>query len=129
MPSQSENDINYNDLMQAHLTRVFNERDSARRLEAITEIYTDDAVLYEPPNASAKGHLAINEAVNELLEHMPPNFAFAPLGVAVGHHGVGRLRWQGGPSDGSIIVTGMDVAHFVEGCIHSLYVFIDPTDD
>ena len=53
MTSESENIIDYNGLMQAHLARVFNEPDSARRLAAITEIYADDANLYEPPNASA----------------------------------------------------------------------------
>ena len=129
MTSESENSIDYNGLMQAHLARVFNEPDSARRLTAIAEIYADDANLYEPPNASAKGHAAINQAVDELLAQMPPDFAFSAMGPAVGHHGVGRLRWQGGPSNGPFIVTGMDVAHFTNGRIQDLYVFIDPPAD
>src|ERR1700730_8480009 len=115
--------IDYDSLMQAHLARVFNERDASRRIKAIAELYADDATLYEPPDASAKGHAAINNAVEELLSHVPPNFAFTVIGPAVGHHGVGRLRWQGGPPNGPVAVTGMDVAHFMNGRIHSLYVF------
>ncbi len=118
--------IDYDSLMRAHLARVFNERDASRRIQAVAEMYADDATLYEPPDTSAKGHAAINDAVEGLLSHLPPNFAFTAIGPAVGHHGVGRLRWQGGPPNGPVSVTGMDVAHFVNGRIHSLYVFLDP---
>jgi ketosteroid isomerase-like protein len=60
--------IDYNRLMQANLMRVFNERDAGRRIVAIRELYADDAVLYEP-EASAKGHAAISDAVTALLAH------------------------------------------------------------
>lgn len=40
--------------------------------------------------------------------------------------GVGRLRWQSEPPNGPVAVTGMDVVHFENGRIHSLYVFLDP---
>ncbi|HKB90254.1 MAG TPA: nuclear transport factor 2 family protein [Opitutaceae bacterium] len=118
--------IDYNSLMQANLARVFGERDSSRRIKAIAELYADDATLYEP-DAEAKGHAAINSAVESLLSHLPPNFAFTSIGPAVGHHGIGRLRWQSGPPNGPVAVTGMDVAHFEKGRIYSLYVFLDPT--
>lgn len=117
--------IDYDSLMHANLTRVFGERDSSRRIKAIAELYADDATLYEP-DTEAKGHAAINRAVESLLSHLPPNFAFTSIGPAVGHHGIGRLRWQSGPPNGPVAVTGMDVAHFEEGRIHSLYVFLDP---
>jgi hypothetical protein len=51
--------IDYDGLMQANLTRVFGERDATRRLEAIAELYADDAVFYEPPDAAASGHAAL----------------------------------------------------------------------
>ena len=63
----SAESIDYNSLMQANLKRVFGERDASRRMKAITELYADDAVLYEPPDASAAGHAAINQAVEALL--------------------------------------------------------------
>ncbi|QND63522.1 nuclear transport factor 2 family protein [Mesorhizobium loti] len=117
--------IDYDALMQANLAHVFGERDAARRMSAITKIYADDAVLYEP-HAAATGHVAINQAVDTLLSSLPPGFVFTAIGPAVGHHGIGRLRWQSGPPNGPVAVTGTDVAHFQGDLIHSLYVFLDP---
>lgn len=118
--------LDYDRLMREHLTRVFNDRDSNTRLKAIEEIYTDDATLYESADSSVRGHLAINQAVDALLSSLPPASTFTPIGPAVGHYGVGRLRWQLGSPDGPVGVTGMDVIHFVNGRIHSIYVFLDP---
>ena len=118
--------IDYDRLMREHLTRVFNERDASIRLKAIKEIYAADATLYESPDSSAQGHVAINQAVDALLLSLPPAFTFTPIGPAIGHNGVGRIRWQSGPLNGPVAVTGMDVIHFVNGRIHSTYVFLDP---
>jgi hypothetical protein len=119
--------IDYDSLMQANLNRVFGERDSSHRAKAIQELYADKATLYEPPDASATGHAAINEAVETLLKQLPPNFVFSSIGPAVGHHGMGRLRWQSGPPNGPVAVTGTDVAQIEGGKIKSLHVFLDPT--
>jgi hypothetical protein len=121
-----EASIDYERLMQANLARVFSERDAKRRIAAIRELYTEDAALNEP-EASVTGHAAISEAVTALLASLPPDFAFTAIGPAIGHHGIGRLRWQAGPPNGPVAVTGMDIAHFQDGRIHSLYVFLEPT--
>lgn len=118
--------IDYDGLMQANLARVFGERDASRRTKAIAELYASDATLYEPPDASATGHAAINQAVDALLANLPPNFVFTAIGPAVGHHGLGRLRWKSGPPNGPAAVTGMDVAHIEGGKIKTLHVFLDP---
>ena len=122
----SAQSIDYDGLMQANLARVFGERDAARRLRAIAELYADDAVLYEPPDAAASGHTAINQAVQALMSSLPPNFAFTAIGPAVGHHGLGRLRWKSGPPNGPVAVTGIDVARIEGGRIQTLHVFLDP---
>lgn len=119
--------IDYDSLMQANLTRVFGERDASRRIKAVAELYADDATLYEPPDAEATGHAAISLAVEALLANLPPNFAFTAIGPAVGHHGMGRLRWRSGPPDGPPAVTGTDVARIEGGRIQTLHVFLDPT--
>ena len=106
---------------------VFNERHAGKRLRAIAELYAEDAVLYEPPDTAAEGHVAISEAVTILLASLPPNFVFTATGPALGHHGLGRLRWQAGPPNGPAAVNGMDVARFQDGRIHALHVFIEPT--
>ena len=51
--------INYDGLMQANLARVFGEHDASRRMNAIAEIYANDATLHDP-DASATGHAAIS---------------------------------------------------------------------
>ncbi|MBC8018646.1 MAG: nuclear transport factor 2 family protein [Verrucomicrobia bacterium] len=124
-PESTEAPLNYDGLMQANLARVFSERDAGRRIEAIRELYAEDAVLYEP-QTSARGHAAISEAVTSLLTGLPPDFVFRATGPAIGHHRIGRLHWRSGPPDGPAAVTGMDVAHFEGVLIHSLYVFLDP---
>jgi len=118
--------IDYDSLMQANLTRVFCERDASRRIKAVAELYADDATLYEPPDAAATGHAAISQAVEALLANLPPNFVFTAIGPAVGHHGMGRLRWQSGPANGPVAVTGTDVARIEGGRIYTLHVFLDP---
>lgn len=117
--------IDYDGLMQANATRVFSERDPVRRLEAIRALYATEAVLVEPEGI-AEGQAAIQAAVNELLAKLPPTFVFTAVGQAIGHHGVGRLLWKAGPPGGPVAVTGMDIAHFKNGRIQTLYVFLDP---
>lgn len=120
-----ESTLDYDGLMRANLTRVFGEHDAQKRLRAIRTLYAADAVLNEP-HGSAKGHVEINEAVTSLLASLPSDSIFEPLAPALGHHGIGTLRWRSGPADGPAAVTGMDVAHFQNGAIHSLFVFLNP---
>jgi hypothetical protein len=117
--------IDYDGLMQANAARVFSERNPARRLEAIREIYAADAVLTEPEEVF-KGHAAISDAVTALLSKLPPKFVFASIGAAVGHHDVGRLLWKAGPPNEPAAFTGMDIAHFKDGRVQALYVFLEP---
>lgn len=117
----------YDSILQANLKRVFGELDASLRIAAIRDLYSPDAVLYEP-GSIATGHDAIAQAVEELLASLPPAFVFSPIGPAVGHHGVGRLRWRAGPPDGPVAVIGTDVARIEDGHIASLHVFIDPPD-
>ena len=127
MSIRSTSAIDYDRIMQANLSRVFNERDAGKRIEAIGELYAEDAILYEPPDTAAEGYAAISEAVTQLLASLPPNFVFTSTEPARGHHGVGRLCWQAGPPEGPIAVNGMDIARFRDGRISSLHVFIEPT--
>lgn len=112
------------DIMMANLARVFGERDASRRILAIRDIYAEDAILYEPEQ-TAHGHEAISQAVTDLLSQLPADFAFKAVRPAQGHNGVGRLQWQGGSRDGSVAVSGLDVAHIEAGLIRSLHVFLD----
>ncbi|MEK7954231.1 nuclear transport factor 2 family protein [Luteolibacter soli] len=123
--SEKPDPTDYDGLMQANLVRVFGERDPDKRLKAIHDLYTEDAVLNEP-HASATGHTAIHDAVTSLLAGVLPEFDFRALDAAMGHHQVGRLRWRLGPAEGPAAITGMDIAHFEGNRIHSLFVFLEP---
>ncbi len=117
--------VNFDVLMQAHLARVFNERDSGRRLDALQELYTGDATFFEP-HAVVTGYEAISSAIDALQASLPPHFVFTASGIAIGHNGIARLHWRAGPPDGPVAVTGTDVAQVENGRIKALYVFVDP---
>jgi hypothetical protein len=112
-------------ILQANLNRVFNERDAARRRQAIHELYATDAVLYEQ-QAEYSGTEAIEAAVTHLLESLPPTLVFVLAAPVQQNHEVGKLLWRGQLADGSIVVTGTDVAHVEAGRIRRIYVFVDP---
>ncbi len=112
-------------ILRANITRVFGERVREQRQKAIAELYDPDAVVYEPHGA-ARGHDAIDQTVQTLLDSLPPDFVFTPQGVALGHHGLGRLRWSSGPAGGAVAVTGTDIAQIAQGRIHTLHVLLDP---
>lgn len=120
--------LDYDVLMRANLAEVFDERDAVKRLKAIERLYANDAVLHEP-HASARGHTQINDAVSALLSQLPPAFVFTPRCRALGHNGIGVLKWRSGPRDGPAAFNGMDIVHVQDRRIHSLFVFIDPPEN
>jgi hypothetical protein len=117
--------IDIDTLLQANIVRVFNERNPDRRRVALGELYTEDAILYDPETV-ATGREAISGVVDNLLLSLPPDFVFTATGHAVGHNGAARLFWRAGPPDGPVAVTGTDVVHIENGRIKLLYVFVDP---
>ncbi|TDH63133.1 nuclear transport factor 2 family protein [Dankookia rubra] len=122
VPGAPEPDFGH--LLRANLERVFNERDPARRAAAMEDLYVADPVMYEP-TAVVTGRAAIAEVAGRLLEQFGPGFAFHADGVAVGHHGLGTLRWHAGPGE-EVAVTGTDAAQVVDGRISRLWVLLDP---
>jgi len=117
----------YDHLLRSNLERVFNERDAGKRAEAIADLFVAEPVMYEPTNI-VKGRTAISEVAGSLLEQFGPAFRFQPEGDAMGHHGVGVLRWKAGPADGPVAVTGSDVAEMVDGKIARLWVLLTPAE-
>jgi hypothetical protein len=121
----STDGIDLDALMQANIVRVFNERNPDRRLAALGELYTEGATLCDPETV-ATGRDSISDAIESLHRMLPPDFAFTATGHAVGHNGAARLFWRAGPPERPAAITGTDVAHFENGRIKLLYVFVDP---
>ena len=119
------NETDHDRLLRANLMRVFNERDAALREAAIAELFVADPVMYEPDNV-VQGREAISAVAGHLLEQFGPRFRFTPAAPAVGHHGLAVLRWEAGPEDGPVAVTGSDAAEIVDSRIARLWVLLDP---
>ena len=119
-----ETSFDFDLLLKSNLERVFNERDDAKRAQAISEIFTEDAVMYEP-GQPVKGREAISMVAARLLQQFGPAFRFKPEGVGVGHHGMGTLRWTAGNIDGPVLVQGFDTAEVIDGRIARLWVLIE----
>jgi hypothetical protein len=83
--------------------------------------------LAEPTDV-VRGREAIAAVAGKLLAQLGPTFRFSPVGAAVGHHGLGSLRWQAGPDDGPVAVTGTDVAEVVGGRIVRLWGLLNPLE-
>ncbi|RVU21195.1 nuclear transport factor 2 family protein [Methylobacterium oryzihabitans] len=122
-PTAAEPD--YDRLLRANLDRVFNERDAGKRAAALDELFVDEPVMYEPHDV-VRGRAAIADVAGKLLEQFGPTFRFSPVGAAVGHHGLGTLRWEAGPDGGPVAVTGTDVAEMAGGRIARLWVLLNP---
>ena len=113
--------------LHRNLEHVFSERDPARRIAVIREIYAEDADLHEP-HGSVRGHEAINDAVTALLSQMPPEVSFTAVRPALLLGDIARLQWRSGAQGSPAAVTGTDVARFADGRIAALYVFVDQQD-
>lgn len=111
-------------LLNASIERVWNERDEARRLAAIGEIYHPDATIFEPARP-VQGHQAISDVVAAVLADMPEGFRFVVTGPTLGHHGVAVTRWEGGPP-GQVTVSGADAVRVADGKLIEHYFFFDP---
>ncbi|WP_349541054.1 nuclear transport factor 2 family protein [Bradyrhizobium sp. DOA1] len=104
---------------------MFNERDDDKRRAAVAELFVEAPIMYESTNI-VRGQSEISRVAGELLKQFGPAFRFVPDGVAVGHHGLGRLAWHGGPELGRVAVTGADVALVEGGRISRLWVLLNP---
>ncbi|CAO4152366.1 nuclear transport factor 2 family protein [Methylorubrum extorquens] len=123
--TQGAAEPDYDRLLRANLERIFNERDAGKRAAALDELYVAEPVMFEPTDV-VRGRSAIVAVAGNLLEQFGPTFRFSPIGIAVGHHGLGSLQWQAGPDGGPVVVTGADVAEFADGRIARLWVLLDP---
>jgi hypothetical protein len=113
--------IDFDALLRANIERVFNERNPARRAAAIDELYAPAPILYEPVGI-VRGRAGVAKAAGDLLERFGPQFELVPDGAAIGHDGLGVLRWhaRGGPPG----LAGLDIAEVIDGRIHRLWVML-----
>jgi hypothetical protein len=114
--------ITLNDLMQANLMEVFNERDDTARRAAIARTYSPD-VQFSDPDEVVTGHEALNAKARRLLDEAP-TFVFSPMGPILINHDLGYRAWGFGPDGGSPVVRGMDIALVEDGLIKKIYTLL-----
>lgn len=120
--------VDYDTILQANAKRVFSDRDAGARRRALDELWVLDGILYEDSHVIT-GLDAISDTVGALLDTLPPGITFAPTGRAIGHHGLGRLRWRAVDDKGQPgPISGTDVAILQDGKIARLYVLLDPVE-
>jgi hypothetical protein len=121
-PSAPTDPTRIRELMLASLFAVFNERDPERRLEAIARNYTED-VVWSDPDGTTKGHQAMNEQAQKLLDRMP-GFAFSAAGPVHVSRDLGLLTFNLGMPEQPPAISGVDVALVRAGRIAVLHTLL-----
>jgi SnoaL-like domain len=110
------------ELMLANLFAVFNERDPKRRLDVIARNYTED-VIWSDLDGTTRGHEAMNEQAQKLLDRMP-DFVFSAAGPVHVSRDLGLLSFNLGVPEQSPAVSGVDVALVRDGRIDVLHTLL-----
>lgn len=111
-------------LLTRNLQDVFGENDSVRRRKAIDEIFTDDAVFYDPNGGIYRGRDEIDRIAGQLrVTH--PDFRYQPIGEPEEAGNAGRVRWTEGIPGKAPAHSGTDFIIARDGRIASLYLFFD----
>ncbi|GAB3898470.1 nuclear transport factor 2 family protein [Kibdelosporangium lantanae] len=108
--------------MRDHLSTVFNERDKARRREAMASVYAAD-ITFSDPDGIVTGHEDLNATIQRLLDQTPA-FVFSRTGPIRTNHDLGYLTWGLGPEGQPPVVQGIDIAIIHNGLIRSLYTLL-----
>ena len=86
---------------------AWNERDAAKRLELVAQVWADDGILTDPP-ASGTGHEQIS-GIHAALHEQFPGHQFVRASGVDAHHGFLRFAWHLVGPDGAVALAGMDV--------------------
>jgi SnoaL-like domain len=111
-----------NNLMEANLLGVFNERDAQRRAATIESTYAPD-VRWTDDEGIVVGRKAL-EAKATALQSQMEGLLFTKAGPVYQTRGLGYLAWQLGPAGGDPVASGFDVAVVRDDVISELYTVI-----
>jgi hypothetical protein len=125
---KTENQLNMPTSVSTLLTRnlndVFGENDPVRRRKAIDEIFTQDAVFYDPKGGVYRGRDEIHRIAGE-LRVMHRDFRYQPIGEPEEVGNGGRVRWTEGRPGEAPAVAGTDFIVARDGRIAAIYLFFD----
>lgn len=87
---------------------AYGEPDTDRRIALIEQVFAAEAHVFDPPIDGA-GHTGINEMFAAVQSQFGGHSFRRSTGVD-SHHGIARYGWELVAGDGSVTLTGMDVA-------------------
>lgn len=111
-------------LMQANLLDVFNERDDAKRRAAIDRTYAPD-VRWTDAEGVSTGRDAL-EAKCVALQQQLGSLQFVAADTVHQLPDFGYLAWHLADADGQPVTSGFDVALIADGVITELYTVLLP---
>jgi hypothetical protein len=111
-------------LLTRNLNDVFGENDPVRRRKAIDELFTEDAVFYDPMGGAFRGRDEIDGIAGK-LRAIHPDFQYQPIGAPEVVGNGGRVRWTEGRPGATPEVAGTDFIVTRDGRIAAIYLFFD----
>ena len=111
-------------LLTRNLHDVFGENDPARRRAAIDEIFTEDAVFYDPNRGIHRGSDEIDRIAGT-IRATHPDFQYQPIAQPEELGNGGRIRWVSGRPGEAPAYAGTDFIIARDGRIAALYLFFD----
>jgi hypothetical protein len=111
-------------LLIRNLQDVFGEGDPQRRRAAIDEIYTEDAVFYDPNKGVYRGRDAIDRIAGA-IRATHPDFSYQPIAEPEEVGDGGRVPWVSGRPGEAPAYAGTDFIIARDGRIAAIYLFFD----
>src|ERR1700756_1644416 len=111
-------------LLIRNLRDVFGEGDPARRRAAIEEIFTEDAVFYDPNDGAHRGRDEIDRVAGA-IRATHPDFRYQPIAAPEEVGDGGRIRWVSGRPGEAPAYAGTDFIVARDGRIAAVYLFFD----
>ena len=111
-------------LLNRNLQDVFGENDPARRRATIDEIFTEDAVFYDPTSGAHRGRAAIDRVAGA-IKATHPDFRYQPIAGPEELHNGGRIQWVSGRPGEAPAYAGTDFVIARGGRIAAVYLFFD----
>lgn len=110
--------------IDTHLA-AYGEADAARRDQLISQVWTEDGRLVDPPIDGA-GHDGISAMAATVQSHYTAHTFRRTSGVDM-HHAFARYEWELVAPDGTVALTGLDVAEVADdGRLRRVVGFLGP---
>jgi hypothetical protein len=110
------------ELLTRHVA-ILNNPAVASRTPDIASVYAEN-LRFVDPHGEFTGRSNLNAFIDNLHQQFPC-YVFRLAAPIEFHHAVARLNWEFGPPAQPASITGQDIVLLADGCIQTLYIFID----